>query len=380
MTTIISKKIVLATTWDVHNFIQTLPFSYTHVLEDGSLYDILLHTSPNYIATSEGIKVNFDFWMPKVRNINNEEILNDRYLKTALIDKSGQAKLLAKFNDFHAFSDHGQQKIKYPYTVCSSDEAALISSISARMITLAVNRLTQKNIDKVILKRDNGARGHDQVLVPTKDLLNFSKLMHGMSQNDLQHRFPSVKFSEPLNDEYVRNGDHRKKTDEIERIKKEQGFMSRHNDNYHIQQYIENITHELRLLKIGNFYYLINRVIDRDKDIPQPNVTTCDIKEHTGVCYQRLPQGAHILSFLNDDLNTTKKYSIKSILEFAESLNAPLLSIDLYITSDSDQVGILEFSTEFGMTRGFSPKILLEMQNDFYDYIVERYKKLNNLL
>ncbi len=187
---------------------------------------------------------------------------------------------------------------------------------------------------KVVVKRENGARGCDQAVVPTHQLDNFLRVCCDESMDSLKERFPDVVFTDRYPDSASGPFTH---------------------DKILITEYVEGITAEYRLLVGGHQRLALERGI-QEKEYRQANL---DLNTPLSGA------PAELLDY-KDLFTTTEVEQIEALIEL---FDIRLGSVDLYRTKTGD-LGFFEWSPQFG-TRGYCHE---QMRNFHMNFVIDTLK------
>lgn len=218
---------------------------------------------------------------------------------------------------------------------------------------VAITNFGIPKCDKVVIKEQLGARGSNQVVVPTNMLTTLLKHSKGKTLTEVKEAFPDLIYTDNSNWDML--------------------FFDNPNDLF-ISELITNVKSEYRLLVGGNTIYGRERTI-KAGPYPQANLDVDKFHTVQEVNYERI-----------EDMFDVSL--VETLYAFAEYIDLPIGSIDLYSTTDG-KWGIFEYSTQFAF-HGANPnfikqllldgvkKVLLQQQPQLQTNISpEGFKKLN---
>lgn len=176
---------------------------------------------------------------------------------------------------------------------------------------LSVTNFGIPGCEKVVIKEEWGARGSNQVVVPTNMLTTLLKHARGRTLGETKEMFPDLIYTD--NSDWEIN------------------FFDDPSDLF-ISELITNVKAEYRLLVGGDKIYGRERVI-KAGPYPQANLETDKFHTVQEVIYTPIEE-------------MFPEVLVQTLYDFAEFIDLPLGSIDLYSTTDGNW-GIFEYSTQF---------------------------------
>lgn len=308
-------------------FKNTQLFPYISKLKPGIMINnefIFIHEDPIVTIQNNKVIKNFDILIDFQINPDLQLLLDAAYISLLRYKKSIQSVILNKIILNNNFID----KCIIPKSYGNGQS---FSISHANCIS---------NNSKVVIKRENGARGCSQVLLDSYLLYDFMG-MSASSLNVLKKRFPTAIFTGIIQDHI----DYKESE-----IKDNNGAYSYFDgDSVFVQEYIENISNEYRVLVSGDYLYCRERVINSNP-FPQAN------------------------SSFEDGLNNSNVYINaenvldSTIIKVIKDLDLKLGSVDIF--KKDDKFGIFEFSTEFGLS-AVEPSFINELFIGFIKHIID---------
>ena len=210
---------------------------------------------------------------------------------------------------------------------------------------------TSLDSERLVIKRYNGARGTDQILVDVDHVNNLLSELYLYPLVELKTRFPEAIFTKLQSEEIDQQP--RLEVEDSESYKKNKKIFFPGEDHLLIQEYIDNVVKEFRIIISGKELFIIERSIN-DNEYKQANL---DFDSKVYIKPKQL---------LDKNILPT------DVITLIEKLDLKLASIDLFVTRNQ-KWGVFEYSHEFGMT-SFSEKTRTDILNSFLSYIVENYK------
>lgn len=192
--------------------------------------------------------------------------------------------------------------------------------------------------DKVVIKEQLGARGSNQVVVPTNMLTTLLKHSKGKTLGEVKDMFPDLIYTDNSNWDML--------------------FFDNPNDLF-VSELISNIKSEYRLLVGGDKIYGRERTI-KAGPYPQANLDTDKFHTVQEVNYEPIED------MFDESL-------VETLYAFAEYIDLPIGSIDLYSTTDG-KWGIFEYSTQFAF-HGANPNFIKQLLLDGVKQVLLRNQK-----
>lgn len=219
---------------------------------------------------------------------------------------------------------------------------AIYRSTNRNVLSVAISHYGVPKGDVVVVKRENGARGCGQALVPVNQLNDFLS-RGGEPFNELEKAFPDVHFTPMYSSDGV-------VTDEM----KNQGYFQ--NDTVYVSEYVDNIVAEYRVLVGGTTIRCRGREISGDA-YKQANM---DVS-------RPVSGGSPAYVELETLLSPKMAADIKALIDV---MNFRYGSIDLYVTEDG-QLGIFEYCHQFGF-KATDPNFIRELSVQFVRHVLEQ--------
>ena len=305
--------------------------------------NFLIHSDPVFGLNKSKLITNFDFLIDtEIKDFYEDEIfirsiLGNRYINLNIKSKYVQIpnlnQLVTKLN----------LDIIIPNTFTINDNNKTTKTCNYDFTSLGSKKL--------VIKRYNGARGTDQILVDVDQVNNLLAKLYLYPLAELKTRFPEAIFTKLQSEEI--DYQPRFEVEDSESCKKNKKVFFPGCDELLIQEYINNVDKEFRIIISGKELFIIERSIN-DNEYRQANLDL-----NTAV-YTK-PKPLIDKSILPTD-----------VIKLIEKLDLKLASIDVFVTKDQNW-GVFEYSHEFGMT-SFSEKTKTDILNSFLSYIVENYK------
>ena len=192
---------------------------------------------------------------------------------------------------------------------------------------VAITNFGVPKCDKVVIKEQLGARGSNQVVVPTNMLTTLLKHAKGKTLGEVKDMFPDLIYTDNSNWDMM--------------------FFDDPNDLF-ISELISNVKSEYRLLVGGDTIYGRERTI-KQGPYPQANLDTDKFHTVQDVVYETID-------------NMFDETLVETLYAFAKFIDLPIGSIDLYSTTDGNW-GIFEYSTQFAF-HGANPNFIKQLLLD----------------
>ena len=190
--------------------------------------------------------------------------------------------------------------------------------------------------EKVVIKEQLGARGSNQIVVPTNMLTTLLKHSKGKTLGEVKDMFPDLIYTDNSNWDMM--------------------FFDEPSDLF-ISELISNVKSEYRLLVGGDKIYGRERTI-KQGPYPQANLDTDKFHTVQDVIYD------NIEDMFDESL-------VKTLYEFVEYIDLPIGSVDLYATVDGTW-GIFEYSTQFAF-HGANPNFIKQLLLDGVKQVITRH-------
>lgn len=261
---------------------------------------VIFHNNPRVEFDGSTIHKNFDFHVDFriTKNKLHNELLPHEYSHYPRLKRRTQYLNVFKFNE----GRRPDSQITIPhYYMATLREGEHVG----------ITNFGLPKCDKVVIKEQLGARGSNQVVVPTNMLTTLLKHAKGHTLGETREMFPDLIYTD--NSDWEIN------------------FFDDPSDLF-ISELITNVKAEYRLLVGGDKIYGRERII-KAGPYPQANLETDKFHTVQEVIYTPIEE------MFPDDL-------VRTLYDFAEFIDLPLGSIDLYSTTDGGW-GIFEYSTQF---------------------------------
>lgn len=307
--------IVIAVTNSYNDTVTMLPVQAT--MPSG--HTAMFHNGPMVDFDGRTVKRNFDYHFDfKLKgNRFHRDLLPGRYFHFPRLKRMTQYIKLYRFNQEHVNKDdHVEIFIPEFYTATQK---------TGEHVTITNFSLPKS--DKVVIKEQFGARGSNQIVVPSNMVTTLLKHTRGLTLGEVKAKFPDLIYSEGTN------------MDAIFFEKPADLFMS---------ELVSGVKNEWRLLVGGDKIYGRERVI-KQGPYPQANLDHDVFPTVSEVKY------APIEEMFDETL-------VQTLHAMVDFINLPLGSIDLFLTEEG-RYGIFEYSTQFafmGADNHFIRQMLLD--------------------
>lgn len=321
-----NNNIIIAITQTHTDNINILPPVYDFSQTDGALDCIaIFHSNPRVESTAD--RGNFDYHLDFNTTKCNElhkAIYGSRYCHIPRVDKHYQYLKTISFNK--TLEKTGGAPLKTP----------TVFTATSQPNRLAISNIGIPNCDKVVIKHAQGAKGSNQLVVPTNMLQTLLKVTRAeeLTLGGIKKRFPDIIITEGSDMEL--------------------GLLLDYN-NFVVTEFISNIKNEWRLLVGGDKIYTRERFISAG-EYPQSNLNVVTYPNTAPVTYTPL-----------EDSNIPEDV-INSIKQYVKFIGLPLGSLDLYKDNDGN-FGVFEYSTQFAF-HGASPSFIRQLHLDAVEYIL----------
>ena len=317
-----AKTLVIAVTQVRCNNIGILPPS--HVYENDKIGHVIFHEDPRVETGSNLSNCDFhiDFNMGQP-NVLHRHHFGDRYIHLPRVSKQQQYLNMQSFNK----------------TVSEPLEMPTVYMSTQRMdkeTTLPISNIGIPSCDKLVIKHAHGARGSNQLVVPTNMLQTVLKeaINSDLDLGGIKERFPDIILTEgsdtslKLLDSY---------------------------DNFVVTEFVAGIQKEWRLLVGGENIYFRERVIN-EGEYPQANLNVQVYHNSPVVEYKPLSE------------SSVPPEVIKTLEEYIKYINLPIGSLDLYKDAEG-RWGIFEYSPQFAF-HGADPAFIRQIHLDAIESII----------
>lgn len=279
--------------------------------------DVIFHNNPRLEFDGNDTVANFDHHIDFriKKNRLHEELITELYHHYPRLRRMTQYLNVTKFNK--------QQSEGYRIDIPQYYLATLREGEHVAITNFGVPKC-----DRVVIKEQLGARGSNQVVVPTNMLTTLLKQSKGKTLGEVRAEFPDLIYTDNSNWDLL--------------------FFDNANDLF-ISELIPNIKSEYRLLVGGDNIYGRERMI-KPGPYPQANLET-----------DKFPTVQEVVYELLEDMGFTEEL-VDTMYAFAKYIDLPIGSIDLYTTADG-KWGIFEYSTQFAF-HGANPNFIREMLLD----------------
>lgn len=318
-------RVIIAVTHQFNDNVSMLPPSFE---KDGVQY--IIHKNPNVEFNGTDIVKNFDFHIDfsLKQNKMHKALLKDCYWH------STRQKRFEQFLNVYHFNREHSCSMLFPKSYLATERAG--------NIVMATNYGIPDCV-KVVIKEQYGAKGSNQIVVPTNMLVTLLKHGRGMTYGELRQKFPDLIYTE--------NSD----WDKI--------FCDKPTDLF-ISELLTNIDREYRLLVSGNKIYGRSRVI-KQGPYPQANLETDKWNNIPTVNYDPIEE-------------MFDKTLVNVLYKFIKYVDMKLGSIDLFFTKEGEW-GIFEYSTQYAF-HGADPSFIRQLHVDALVSILQSFPAEINLV
>lgn len=277
---------------------------------------VIFHNNPRLEFDGANISSNFDHHIDfKIaKNKLHQELLGESYNHYPRLKRRTQYLNVFQFNKGRS----PEQQITIPHYYM----ATLREGEHVRVTNFGI-----PNCEKVVIKEQLGARGSNQVVVPTNMLTTLLKHAKDKTLGEVSEMFPDLIYTDNSNWEMK--------------------FFEEPSELF-ISELITNVKSEYRLLVGGNKIYGRERVI-KAGPYPQANLEVDKFHTVQEVTYEPIED------MFDEAL-------VKTLYEFVAYIDLPIGSVDLYSTTDGTW-GIFEYSTQFAF-HGASPTFIRQLLLD----------------
>lgn len=285
---------------------------------------VLFHNNPRLEFDGADISANFDHHIDFriTKNKLHQELLGEAYTHYPRLKRRTQYLNVFQFNKGRPVD----QQITIPhYYMATLREGEHVG----------ITNFGIPKCDKVVIKEQLGARGSNQVVVPTNMLTTLLKHSKGKTLGEVSEMFPDLIYTDNSNWEMK--------------------FFDDPNDLF-ISELLTNVKSEYRLLVGGDRIYGRERTI-KAGPYPQANLEVDKFHSVQEVTYERIED------MFDEAL-------VKTLYDFVAYIDLPIGSVDLYSTTDGTW-GIFEYSTQFAF-HGASPTFIRQLLLDSVEQILTR--------
>lgn len=301
--------IIVAVTNSFNDTVTVLPPS---AYIDG-VGQVSFHNNPRLEFDGAVISRNFDHHIDFriTKNKLHQELLEECYNHYPRLKRRTQYLNVFQFNKDRAVED----QITIPhYYMATLREGEHVS----------ITNFGIPNCKKVVIKEQLGARGSNQVVVPTNMLTTLLKHSKGKTLGEVKDMFPDLIYTDNSNWDMM--------------------FFDDPNDLF-ISELLTNVKSEYRLLVGGDRIYGRERTI-KAGPYPQANLEVDKFHTVQEVVYERIED------MFDESL-------VATLYDFVKFIDLPIGSVDLYSTTDGTW-GIFEYSTQFAF-HGANPTFIREL-------------------
>lgn len=285
----------------------TMPTGHTAMFHNGPMVDFDGRT----------VKRNFDYHFDFRLKGNrfHRDLLPGRYFHFPRLKRMTQYVKLFHFNERFA-GEHVEIFIPEFYTATQKQGEHV-----------AITNFSLPKSDKVVIKEQFGARGSNQVVVPSNMVTTLLKHSRGLTMAEVKTKFPDLIYSEGTNPDAI--------------------FFNKPADLF-MSELVPAVKNEWRLLVGGDKIYGRERVI-KQGPYPQANLDHDVFPTVQTVVYEPIED------MFDEAL-------VKTLHAMVDFIKLPLGSVDLFLTQDG-RYGIFEYSTQFafhGADNHFIRQLLLD--------------------
>lgn len=275
--------------------------------------DVIFHNNPRVEFDGDNLSKNFDFHIDfKIRRDKlHQELMGDSYSHYPRMKRRTQYLNVFKFNQGRPVES--QIVIPHYYMATLRDHEHV-----------GITNFGIPKCEKVVIKEQLGARGSNQVVVPTNILTTLLKHSKGKTLGEVKDMFPDLIYTDNSNWEI--------------------NFFD-HPSELFISELLTNVKSEYRLLVGGDKIYGRERTI-KAGPYPQANLETDKFHTVQEVVYEPIED------MFDEDL-------VKTLYEFVDYIDLPIGSVDLYSTTDGTW-GIFEYSTQYAF-HGANPNFVRDL-------------------
>lgn len=285
------------------------------------------HNNPRLEFDGATISRNFDHHIDFriTKNKLHQELLDERYNHYPRLKRRTQYLSVYQFNKDRRLDDQITIPHYYMATLREGEH-------------VGITNFGIPNCKKVVIKEQLGARGSNQVVVPTNMLTTLLKHSKGKTLGEVRDMFPDLIYTDNSNWEMM--------------------FFDDPNDLF-ISELITNVKSEYRLLVGGDKVYGRERTI-KAGPYPQANLEIDKFHSVQEVKYEPI----------EDMFDETL---VKTLYDFVAFIDLPIGSVDLYSTTDGTW-GIFEYSTQFAF-HGANPNFIRQLLLDGVKQVLQSPKR-----
>ena len=290
-----------------------------------SIGDVMFHNNPCIEFDGHALKKNFDYHIDFNLSTNklHSELLPDEYISYPRLRRQTQYIKISRYNNNRPENAVPLHIPKFYISTNRSGEH------------LAIANYGLPTTDKVVIKDSMGARGSNQIVVPTNMLTTLLKHSKGLTFGEIKIKFPDLIYSDNSNWDKV--------------------LFNTPADIF-ISDLIPSVAKEWRLLVGGNNIYGREREI-KPGPYRQANLNLDIIQTVPDVKY------THIEEMFDNEL-------VISLYGLINSIDLPIGSLDLYITEDG-QYGLFEYSSQYAF-HAADPHFIRKLHLDGIDKIINK--------
>lgn len=281
-----------------------------------SIGNVIFHNNPRLEYTGTELIKNFDYHFDFniKKNKLHEAILPGHYFHFPRLSRMTQYLKISKFNESRTKT---QQLFIPNYYLATEREGEHVY----------VTNFGIPEGDRVVIKETLGARGSNQVVVPSNMVTTLLKHSKGLTMAEVKVKFPDFIYSDGTTWDKV---------------------MFEKPSDLFISQLVSSVKSEWRLLVGGDKIYGRERMI-KQGPYPQANLDHDVFVTVPEVKYELIE-------------NMFSEELVSALHDLTDFIGLPIGSIDLFLTEDG-RYGIFEYSTQFafmGADNNFIRQMLLD--------------------
>lgn len=322
-----SNTTIVAVTNSYNDTVTMLPPS-AYIDEIGN---VIFHNNPRIEFDGASISSNFDHHIDFriTKNKLHSELVGDSYNHYPRMKRRTQYLNVFKFNKGRPLDSQITIPHYYMATLREGEH-------------VGITNFGIPKCDKVVIKEQLGARGSNQVVVPTNMLTTLLKHSKNKTLGEVKEAFPDLIYTDNSDWDMV--------------------FFADPNTLF-VSELITNVKSEYRLLVGGKKMYGRERAI---KAGPYPQANLDVDKFHT------------VQEVNYEPIEDMFDYAlVETLYAFVEYIDLPIGSIDLYSTTDG-KWGIFEYSTQFAF-HGANPNFIKQLLLDGVKKVLLANRRIKNI-
>lgn len=322
-----SNTTIVAVTNSYNDTVTMLPPS-AYIDEIGN---VIFHNNPRIEFDGASISSNFDHHIDFriTKNKLHSELVGDSYNHYPRLKRRTQYLNVFKFNK--------DRPIESQITIPHYYMATLREGEHVGITNFGIPKC-----DKVVIKEQLGARGSNQVVVPTNMLTTLLKHSKNKTLGEVKEAFPDLIYTDNSDWDMM--------------------FFADPNALF-VSELITNVKSEYRLLVGGKKIYGRERTI-KAGPYPQANLDVDKFHTVQEVNYEPIED------MFDEAL-------VETLYAFVEYIDLPIGSVDLYSTTDG-KWGIFEYSTQFAF-HGANPNFIKQLLLDGVKKVLLANRRIKNI-